>query len=575
MAIAGVGTVADQTFDRYARIVAEMLGVPMALVSIVEADRQILVGASGLPPHVEASRCTPLSHSFCRHVVADQRALVIDDARRDERSRADPVIQDLAVVAYAGFPLTDTEGHVVGALCAIDHERRHWSDEDLARLDDLAHLCSREIVLHEITHRVAAAERDDLALSGRSRVLLELSEALSDTLTMADVGSAVARAATRGLGCRHAGVWYRPDRNEQSLHGVTDPGATWTMARECANIPLDTDHPVAEVFRTGTPVFLPDRSAVRGRRATHGGRGGDEADQAAVVVPLVVAGATIGVLVLTWAEPNPFLDDDRTTVAALAVYAAQAVHRASLLDERVGAASTMQRALLTALPSTPGLDLGARYRTAAVNDQVGGDWYDATVLGDGSVTLMIGDVVGHDIRAAAAMGQLRSMLRAFSWALDDVPSVNVGRLDRAAKDLDVSTFASLVYARLDLPDPATGRRRLRWTNAGHLPPVLIGSDGRARVLGDGGPADMILGVVPDTPRRDQQVEVERGDTVVFFTDGLIERRDDPIDDGIRRLCEALERYHARPVEDLLDAVLDEVVGVAHADDLALLAVRVQ
>jgi serine phosphatase RsbU (regulator of sigma subunit) len=130
-----------------------------------------------------------------------------------------------------------------------------------------------------------------------------------------------------------------------------------------------------------------------------------------------------------------------------------------------------------------------------------------------------------------------------------------------------------VYARLDRPDPRTGRRRLRWTNAGHLPPVVVSSSGRSRVLGDAGPADTILGVRPDAPRRDQQVRLDPGDTDLFFTDGLIERRGESLDDGIQRLRDALERYHHRPVEELLDSVLGEVGGDTHADDLALLAVH--
>ncbi len=568
MQVSGLGDAPVPNFERYARLTAETLGVPMALVTIVEDDRQVFPGAFGLPADVEAERSTPLSHSFCRYVVKDALPLVIDDARRDERLSDNPAIDELGVVAYAGFPLTGSDGHTVGALCAVDHRPRVWTDDELARLDDLAHLCSREIVLHEMTQHAADLEHRTQEVSGRTQLLLELSELLSDTLTLADVGSAVARAATLGLGCRRAGVWFRPDRNKPALHGVLDPpGREW--AGRHAQVSLRQDCVVSRVYRSGHAIYCPDRESVRAAQGVF-----DDVD-AAAAVPLLVSGDPIGVLVLTWDSPNRFATADRAILSALAVYTAQAVHRASLLDERMGAASTMQRALLTPLPTAPGLDLGARYRTAAANDQVGGDWYDATVLGDGSVTLMIGDVVGHDIRAAAAMGQLRSMLRALGWALDDPPSVNVGRLDRAAKDLSVSSLASLVYARLDPPDATTGRRRLRWTNAGHLPPLLVDAAGHSRLLDDGRAADMILGVLPDVERRDQDTVLEPGDTVLFFTDGLIERRDDSIDAGVQRLREALERQHARPVEELLDALLDEVVGISHADDLAVLAVRLR
>ncbi len=554
MSARGFGPSSMQSFDRCARLVASALGTPLALVSIVEGDQLVLPGAAGLPAEVENRRCVALSQSFCQYVVKDGLPLVVDDARSDERLSEHPVLGDLGVVAYAGFPLTDGEGHVVGALCAIDHERRTWTDDDLAALDDLAHLCSREIRLHEVLQDAAGARQRARAVSAGAQLLLELSEVLSDTLTTADVGSAVDRAASLGLGCRHAGIWLRSDRNAPMLHRVVDPRTAWEWAETHPQLPVTAEHPVSRVYRSGAALYL--------------------AEEAAALVPLMVAGETIGVLVLTWDAPDPFLDADRDTIAAVALYAAQAVHRANLLDERMGAASAMQRALLSALPAVPGLELGARYRAAVANDHVGGDWYDATELADGSVALMIGDVIGHDIHAAAAMGQLRSMLRAFAWALDDSPSSNVTRLDRAARDLSVSKLASLVYARLDGPEPVSGRRRLRWTNAGHLPPLLVDRTGHVRVLTDGRPADMILGVAPDTDRRDQQTDLDPGDTVVFFTDGLIERREEFLTEGVQRLSAALERYHARPVEELLDSVLAEVVGTVRADDLAVLAVRI-
>ncbi|WP_375484511.1 GAF domain-containing SpoIIE family protein phosphatase [uncultured Jatrophihabitans sp.] len=558
--------------DRLAHITSELLDAPVVLVSVIDEHHHAVLGGDGLPPRLARHRTVPLSLSVCREVVRDGCPLVIDDVRREPRWYDHPGVLEFGIAAYAGFPLTDSQGHVIGTLCAIDHAPRRWTHRELGLLDDLARQCARDLALHELTHRPAAVGESAQDASRHSRVLLALSETLSDTLSMADVAAAVARAAETGLGCRHAGIWHRPDRNHASLHSVRDPGASWERLEELSQLPVAGAHPVAEVYRTGQAVFLPDEAAVSASRA--GYPGGDPLDRSAAAVPLVVGDTTIGVLALTWPDEVRVDDDLRTTVAALALYAGQAVHRASLLDERMSAASTMQRALLTALPSPAGLELGARYRTAAANDQVGGDWYDATVLADDSVTLMIGDVMGHDIRAAAAMGQLRSMLRALGWALDDAPSVNVARLDRAAKDLQVATLASLVYARLDRPDPSTGRRRLRWTNAGHLPPLLVDRRGHCRVLGTAGPADPVLGVLPEFVRHDHEVELRQGDTVLLYTDGLIEQRGESLEDGVRRLRGALERHHARPVGELLDSVLGDVVGVSRADDVAVLAVRV-
>ena len=135
----------DSSFDRYARMVCRSLHVPVALVSLVEADRQVFAGARGLPVPLDVERQTPLSHSFCKHVVAAQAPFVVTDAREHEQVRLNPAVDELAVIAYAGWPITDHTGTIVGSLCAIDHEPRAWSDADLEMLEDLAAACSTEL----------------------------------------------------------------------------------------------------------------------------------------------------------------------------------------------------------------------------------------------------------------------------------------------------------------------------------------------------------------------------------------------------------------------------------------------
>jgi PAS domain S-box-containing protein len=138
-------------------------------------------------------------------------------------------------------------------------------------------------------------------------------------------------------------------------------------------------------------------------------------------------------------------------------------------------ARALQDALLTELPEPENLQLAARYLTASDDDQVGGDWYDGFVLPDGTTKLIIGDVVGHDISAAAIMGQLRNMLRALAWDRDEPASRVVARLDRAMRDLRLNTLAtvSLVSIEHGGHDRASGRHTLRWTNAGHPPPLVV------------------------------------------------------------------------------------------------------
>lgn len=250
---------------------------------------------------------------------------------------------------------------------------------------------------------------------------------------------------------------------------------------------------------------------------------------------------------------------------------------ASAHDRRV--AEALQQAMLTRLPEPAGLDLVARYRTAARDDKVGGDWYDALVLPNGSTVVVVGDVMGHDIHAAGLMGQLRSMLRAFAWDTEQPPSTIVAQLDRALRDLRIETMATLVTAVVeqDGDQVATGRHTVRWTNAGHPPPLLVDPAGRVTVLdavgaGDGR-VDPLLGVRPDAVRRDLTVEVSAGSMLVLYTDGLVETRDAGIDDGLARLEQTLRDHHGLGPEDLVDTVLDELVGRDPVDDVVVLLVH--
>lgn len=140
------------SFDHYARLVRNALGVPVGLVSIVEAYRQVFPGALGLPDPWQEERETPLSHSFCKYVVAEKKPLIISDARLEPWLAENLAIPVLGVIAYAGWPIKNSHGQVVGSLCAIDGEPREWSEQDLVNLADLASACSAEIAQRELVH---------------------------------------------------------------------------------------------------------------------------------------------------------------------------------------------------------------------------------------------------------------------------------------------------------------------------------------------------------------------------------------------------------------------------------------
>ena len=165
----------DPLFDQMASLVRRVLGVPTALVSLVDTSQQVFPGAVGLPDPWQESRRTPLTHSFCQYVVADGQPLTITDARADPLLAHNLALPDLGVVAYAGMPLTDIDGVVVGSLCAIDAVPREWTETQLANLRDLATACSSELQKRGADQRVAVAtERDRIARDLHHRVVGEL-----------------------------------------------------------------------------------------------------------------------------------------------------------------------------------------------------------------------------------------------------------------------------------------------------------------------------------------------------------------------------------------------------------------
>jgi serine phosphatase RsbU (regulator of sigma subunit) len=237
-------------------------------------------------------------------------------------------------------------------------------------------------------------------------------------------------------------------------------------------------------------------------------------------------------------------------------------------------ALTLQRSLLSEPPDPDHLDFAVRYLPAAHDSQVGGDWYDVFQQPDGATMLVIGDVVGHDTEAAACMGQLRGLLRGIAYDSADGPAGALRRLDRAMEGLQLKTMASVLVARLEQTDEErqAGVTRLRWSNAGHLPPLVAGPDGAISVLDDAR-HDLLLGVSAEAPRRESVLTVPRGSTVLLYTDGLVERRDQLFDDGVERLRAEFAALWREPVDRLADQLLARLVPDRAEDDVALVAVR--
>ncbi|SFP71684.1 Stage II sporulation protein E (SpoIIE) [Geodermatophilus dictyosporus] len=248
---------------------------------------------------------------------------------------------------------------------------------------------------------------------------------------------------------------------------------------------------------------------------------------------------------------------------------ARVTAEAATAQAELDAAAALQQHLLGPPPAVPGLQTAARYLPAVRSARIGGDWYDAFPAPGGATVLVVGDVAGHDARAAAAMAEVRGMLRAVAATTGPPPSPArvLDTLDDVLTRLGAPALATAVVAVLT---PTGDGVVLCWSNAGHPPPVLAGADGTVRLLER--TPERLLGVEPGSRRSDDDLLLVPGDTLLLYTDGLVERHDRSLDEGTDRLLAGLRRRAAEPLDAVVDGLLAGLAGTRH-DDVAVLAVR--
>ncbi len=457
------------------------------------------------------------------------------------------------------------------------YEIRAWPTPDGLSIYFLEVTARRE-AQEQLTH---AARRDAL--------LAHVTEQLTDTL---DLGEAVARLGALvvpelGEWCVATTVGDRgPSGRPPILHDIgawhAEPALQPAAARFAAIRlgAMSDDSFLPAVLSSESPQTTDDASAAL-RQLFDSPEVHELIDtlspQHAAVVNLRGRDRVVGLLtIFRPACVGAFSDDDLELLSAVAARAGLALDNVRLFAEQRELAEGLQRSLLTEPPQPDDLEIVVRYEAAAEAARVGGDWYDAFLQPQGATVLVVGDVVGHDTAAAAAMGQLRSLLRGIAVFGGDSPAEVLRGVDRTLQTLQVDTTATAIVARLEQTpeERATGVTRLRWSNAGHPPPVILEPGGRARLLG-AETHDLLLGLDPQADRREGVVTLARGATVLLFTDGLVERRGEALEAGLDRILEALarlDRVHPE-LEDLCDALLAEMVPGRREDDLALVAVR--
>ncbi|MGW8433625.1 SpoIIE family protein phosphatase [Nocardiopsis sp. NPDC055879] len=558
----GLGAEPDESMDRFASLATHLLEAPV-VVTLAEEGRHVLPGLVGLGEPWSSSRQVPLP----RTEGAGAPSASEDD--QDLFASVASVAQALGGITWIGAPLVDMEGTFLGCVLAIDTAERTWSDREINALRDLAHVCEAELLLRLFVEENGKSRQQDQRAYERSRMLMRTAEELAGATDVTLVRRSVKALITLDLSTvRVELMLVEGDRLCRVVDSEDPPGAEAVHA-ECA---LDSDWPEAQAARTGTIVEVPDADAIAKLspevRAgfTRMGLAG------AVFLPVPVGRDPVGVLVLGWDVPHRMEVVERALLGSLAEYAARAVERVSYVARRVQAAHMMQKAMLTEVPRIEGLEIEALYRPAEGGATVGGDWYDVFPLVDdesGTLAITIGDITGHNLRAAIFMGQVRTMLRQADLDHPDYgPARILSAFEHANRILGLGASGTMVHAHLR---PCSERWLLTWTNAGHMWPLVASSDGVVEELTEHGL--LFHPDLPDLSRIDHQRLLEPGSTLLMFTDGLVEHRGLEMDVFIARTKRILAAGVDSPLPELLRRIVEENVTGTGEDDIALLAVR--
>ncbi|MEU5079659.1 MULTISPECIES: PP2C family protein-serine/threonine phosphatase [Streptomyces] len=415
-------------------------------------------------------------------------------------------------------------------------------------------------------HPDEGAEPDDRSMAPLYRPIA-LAIALTDAVTARQVSAVVVRELLPAFGGRRLAIYLLQERR---LHLAWETGFPQGFLDPFEGVGLDARIPGVETLTTGRPLFFESMAQLG---AAYPGLALDAEVGARAFLPLIASGRPVGSCILGFDRPRGFSAQERTVLTALAGLIAHAMERARRYDSEAALARGLQEALLPRrLSAHPGVETAGRYLPGTQGMDVGGDWYDVVESGDG-LSLVIGDVQGHGVQAAATMGQLRSAVRAFALG-DRPPDEVLSGTNHLLIGLDPGQFASCCCLRLD---PATGRTLI--ARAGHLPPLLRCPDGRTRVLDV--PGGVVLGVDPHARYPVTELVLVPDAILALYTDGLVERPGADIDEGIAELRLALAKAgaavgrrggtRARSLGAVADRLTDAARFAAdRPDDVALL-----
>ncbi len=394
------------------------------------------------------------------------------------------------------------------------------------------------------------------ARAGALYHVVQMASVLTESVTVRDVCRAVSEQLLPAFGAQEVALYTVRDGR---MYLLWESGYPQHFLDPFEGVPLDADLPGVHALTARLPLFFESPEELLGAYP----RLALDPMTSWAFLPLIASGHSIGSCILGWNIPHRFTTEERSALTALAGLAAQAMERARLYDAESAVARGLQEGLLPhRLPAIDRLRVTARYLPGTKGMDIGGDWYDVIRTGYG-VALVIGDVEGHSVGAAAVMGQLRSAVHAFA-ASGRPPQKVITHTNQLLVELETDVFATCCYIELD---PATGRARA--VRAGHPPPLLRHPDGSAEPLEL--PGGVLLGVQPDADYPVTEFTLEPGSVLALYTDGLVEVPGSDISAGIETVLSCLAVSRTDSMEELADRMLGAARRAEdRPDDVALL-----
>jgi GAF domain-containing protein len=556
-----------ESADEVAWVIAEegavAAGAEFANIAVLSGSAPAaaqLYNASNLPDDV-ARRYTeiPVDDSTPLGAVLKSGREVWLPSLADTRTGYPTVAEDTVragLTATASVALRGRHRRVIGVLGVAWAAAQTFTDAQKDQVRVVAQLAADALGRAQLLEAERAARQ-------RTERLQAMMSALVASASLAEVKAAVFEHGLLPFGASAARLVLVEQQHPQMLVTVNAVGMPQPLLEQWRAFPLSVHSPSRKALTTSAIVYVPTREGLHTEFPDAELARDSTAQQAWVAVPLRSSGRTLGVLTLVFSRPHP-LDDgpDQIALTALGSAVADALSRAVQHDSDRDLVISVQRSLLvSALPESPGVRLGAYYMPAETRYGIGGDWYDAVPLPDGRTMLIVGDVAGHGLEAAITMGQMRSAARALAPAYE--PAALLKALDHF---ICSSIKEPLATVAVVIIDPAS--RTLRYCLAGHPPPLLRGPDGSVTELG--GATGVLLGL--ETRDRPEEVMTfEPGSSLVLFTDGLVERRDETFDTGVARLSAALKATPPLDPASLCDTLVEQAVPRnGRDDDIAIL-----